>query len=320
MSLPIGNVLGILSDNLRKRKSVLPLKASTATAWADGLDIPYGGNTVIYTGYMYQLIPSISSLAKRMAGYEDSWMTKFFGVGRFFNKIVSLSKFMTHVDSEQQDAYNNVVRNIAKLLMTAGVEFGYLYDKELYTGALVYDQGVDDVFIKHAERVHKVLEGNGVKKVITIDPHTTDMLRSVYPKIIEGYDIEVISYLEVLANANPDIAKQLDADLVIHDSCVYARYGDVVAQPRQLLTNAGARLHEPELSGKLTHCCGGPIESLKPAKAHEIAANRVQQLAECGKNVVTMCPICMVNLTNAADDKIDIKDISEYLVKAYAKD
>ena len=67
MALPIGNVLGILSDNLRKRKSVLPLKASTATAWADGLDIPYGGDTVIYTGYMYQLIPSISSLAKRMA-------------------------------------------------------------------------------------------------------------------------------------------------------------------------------------------------------------------------------------------------------------
>ncbi len=319
MSLPIGNVLGILTDNLKKRKSVLPLSASKATAWADGLDIPYGGDTVIYTGYMYQLIPSISSLAKRMAGYEDSWINKFFGVGRFFNKIVSLSRFMTHVDDEQQDEYDNVVRNIAKLLMLAGVQFGYLYDKELYTGALVYDQGVDDVFIEHAERVYEVLADNGVKKVITIDPHTTDMLRSVYPKIIEGYDIEVQSYLEVLAERNPGIVTNLDADLVIHDSCVYARYQNVVDQPRQLLTKAGARLHEPELSGRLTHCCGGPIESLKPAKAHEIAANRVEQLAQCGTNVVTMCPICMVNLSNAAEGSIDIKDISDYLTVAYGK-
>jgi Fe-S oxidoreductase len=226
---------------------------------------------------------------------------------------------MTHVDDEQQDKYDNVVRNIAKLLMSAGVQFGYLYDKELYTGALVYDQGVDGVFMDHAERVYKVLEDNGVKKVITIDPHTTDMLRSVYPRIIDGYNIEVQSYLEVLAEKDPDIVDSLDADLVIHDSCVYARYENVVDQPRQLLTKAGARLHEPELSGKMTHCCGGPIESLKPAKAHEIAANRVEQLAECGKNVVTMCPICMVNLSNAAEGSIDIKDISDYLTVAYGK-
>jgi len=164
-----------------------------------------------------------------------------------------------------------------------------------------------------------VLADNGVRKVITIDPHTTDMLRSVYPKIIDGYDIEVVSYLEVLAERNPDIVNRLDTDVVIHDSCVYARYEDVIDQPRQLLEQAGARLHEPELSGKLTHCCGGPIESLKPAKAHEIAANRVEQLAACEKNVVTMCPICMVNLTNAASDSIDIKDISEYLTEAYGR-
>ena len=317
MPLPIGNVLGILSDNLNKRKSVLPLSKGKATAWAYGLDIPFGGNTVIYTGYMYQLIPSISSLAKRMASYEDSWITKFFGAGRFFNKSVNLSMFMTHVDAVQQDVYNNFVRNIARLLIATGIKFGYLYDKELYTGTLVYDQGVNSVFIKHAELVYKVLANNGIKKVITIDPHTTNILKSVYPKIIHGYDIEVQSYLEVLSKASLNIIKHLDVDLVIHDSCVYARYENVIDQPRLLLTKAGVRLHEPELSGKLTHCCGGPIESLKPAKAHEIAANRVLQLAECGRNVVTMCPICMVNLTSAAGDSIDISDISEYLIKAY---
>ena len=37
------------------------------------------------------------------------------------------------------------------------------------------------------------------RRVITIDPHTTNMLRSVYPKLIPGYDIQVKTYLEVLA-------------------------------------------------------------------------------------------------------------------------
>ncbi len=35
--------------------------------------------------------------------------------------------------------------------------------------------------------------------MITIDPHTTNMLRSVYPKLLPGYDVEIKTYLEVLA-------------------------------------------------------------------------------------------------------------------------
>jgi Fe-S oxidoreductase len=319
MPLPTGSVLGILADNLEKRKGVVPLSSKKATAWAEGLDIPNAGETVIYTGQMYQLIPSINSMANWMAKLEDSRLTSLFGVGRTMNKAVNLSWFLALGSWREQKAYNGLLRNIAHLLKTAGVEFGYLYEQELYSGALLFDEGVDDAFAEQASRVYRTLKDNGIKRAITVDPHTTNMLRSVYPKIIDGFDIEVKNYLELLAESDLNFMKQLEIDVVIHDPCVYARYEDIVAEPRYLLKNAGARIHEPELSGKLTHCCGGPLESLFPSKAHAIAVKRVEQLSGCGNQVATMCPICVANLKRAAGTTLEIKDISEYLIDACSK-
>lgn len=318
MPLPTKHVLGILVDNLLKRKSVLKLSTRTTTRWAQGLNIPRGGKTIIYTGHMYQLIPAISALAAKMTYFENSWITRLFGLGRFFNKFVNLAWFMARTNRKDTEQYDKILRNIAQTLQAADVDFGYLYEQEMYSGALVHDEGIDDAFKQHAQRVFEVFTRNGVQSVITVDPHTTNMLRSVYPKYVEGYNLEVQSYLEVLAEKEVAGRQALNLDVTIHDSCVYARYEDVVNEPRQLLTNAGATLSEPEYAGKLTHCCGGPIESFFPSKAQAIASNRVEQLIAAGGNIVAMCPICLVNLKHAAINKnVEIRDISDYLVAAY---
>nr|MBN2277241.1 (Fe-S)-binding protein [candidate division Zixibacteria bacterium] len=318
MPLPTQHVLGILVDNLLKRKSVLKLSPRTTTRWAQGLTIPRGGETILYTGHMYQLIPAISALATKMAFFENSWITKFFGLGRFANKFINLAWFMARTDSSEVKQYNNILRSIAQLLQAAEVDFGYLYEDEMYSGALVHDEGVDDAFKQHAQRVFKVFKKNGVKSVITVDPHTTNMLRSVYPKYVQDFDVEVKSYLEVLVDSNIESMQTLDLNVTIHDSCVYARYENIVNEPRWLLNKAGAGIIEPEYAGKLTHCCGGPIESFFPGKAQAIADKRIEQLSAAGGNIVAMCPICLVNLKHAAKDKnIEVKDISEYLAKAY---
>jgi len=318
MALPTEHVLGILVDNLLKRGSVLKLSPRTTVRWAQGLGIPRGGETVIYTGHMYQLIPAISALATKMAFFENSWITKFFALGRFANKSINLAWFMARTNPRETEHYNNILRNVARLLQVAKVDFGYLYEEEMYSGALVHDEGIDDAFEQHAQRVVEVFRRNGVRSVITVDPHTTNMLRSVYPKYCKNYELEVKSYLEVLAENNIETSRPLNLDVTIHDSCVYARYEDVVMEPRQLLTKAGATINEPENAGKLTHCCGGPIESFFPGKAQAIAAKRMEQLAATGSNIVAMCPICLVNLKHAARSvNTDVMDISDYLVEAY---
>jgi Fe-S oxidoreductase len=85
-----------------------------------------------------------------------------------------------------------------------------------------------------------------------------------------------------------------------------------------LLENAGATVLEPEYSGRLTFCCGGPAESLFPKRARQIAGKRMEQLAGTGRDVAAMCPICLANLRSAADgNDATVRDISEYLVRAY---
>ncbi|KJS17809.1 MAG: hypothetical protein VR69_03500 [Peptococcaceae bacterium BRH_c4b] len=317
MPLPTGDTIGILADNLKIRNSVLPISAGSATRWARGLGLPRGGETVIYTGLMYQLIPYITSMNKAQGMIEDTPLADFARVGRFVNRFVNISSLMAIPQSAMQERFDGILVNIARLLRQAGVEPGYMYEDDLYSGALVYDLGMDDVLEEHARKVYRNLKNYGVKNLITVDPHTTNMLRSVYPALIKGYDLNVKSYMEVLAERHAWALRSLEDEVVIHDSCVYARYENVVNEQRTLLTGAGVTVREPADAGRFTLCCGGPAESLYPKKAVAAAERRVEQLKAAGSKVVTMCPICLVNLQKAAHNQINIEDISVYLARAY---
>ncbi len=317
MPIAIEDTLGILADNLRLRRSVLPIPVESATRWTAGLGLPRGGETVLYTGLMYQLIPYIEALVAAEVRLGDSWLARFSAFGRQVNRLLDVSSVLARPSAAAQAAYDRVPRNVALLLKRAGVTFGSLYEDDLYSGALVYDLGADEAFEAHAHRVYEALRKNGVRRAITIDPHTTNMLRSVYPRVIEGYDLRVESYLEVLAKTGMQAQRDLGEEVVIHDSCVLARYEGVVDEPRRLLEGAGVTVQEPEHSGRQTLCCGGPAESLFPRKAEAFARSRVAELAAAGRRAVTMCPICLVNLSKAAGDSLALEDISDYLRRAY---
>ncbi len=203
------------------------------------------------------------------------------------------------------------------MLKSAGVEFGSLYGDDLYTGALVHDFGNEEAVREQALRIQRNLQAHGVREIITVDPHTTNMLRSVFPELLGGFDFRVRSYLEVLAERDLVPRRDLGESVTVHDSCLFARAEDVIEQPRALLRGAGVAVREPEHSGLLTRCCGGPAESLYPERAQANAAVRVAQLRELGREAVTMCPICLVNLRRAAGDTVQLQDISHYLRRAY---
>jgi Fe-S oxidoreductase len=317
MPLPTGDVIGILADNLRLRGSVLPLSSRHATHWAQGLGLPRGGETVLYTGQMAQLTPYIEGLVGAEERFGASPLARLSGLGRRLNRHVNLSAFLARPSSRERARFDEVPRAIVQLLRDAGVEFGCLYEDDLYSGALAHDLGLDEVVRAQARRVQEVLRRHGVSTVITIDPHTTNMLRSVYPGLVDGWDVDVRSYLEVLAErGGPTVTAPLDREVVLHDSCVFARYEGVVEEPRRLLERAGATVLEPENTGRQTWCCGGPAESLYPEKARAQAHRRVEQLRATGSECVTMCPLCLVNLSKAADETIAFRDISAVLLEA----
>jgi Fe-S oxidoreductase len=318
MPLPTRDVVGILADNLRIRGSVLPISSRAATRWARDLDLPRGGETVLYTGLMYQLIPYIERLVVLERRLGNTPLARLTWLGRRMNRLVNGVAFVARPSARERDEYDRIPANVARLLKAAGVEFGYLYEDDLYAGALAYDLGADEAVAVHARRVVARLRKHGVREVITIDPHTTHMLRTVYPGLVDGYDLRVRSYLEVLAERGGATATRRSRKVVIHDPCVYARYENVIEPPRTLLGSAGIEVAEPEGAGALTWCCGGPAEALYPEKAAAVAAGRVRQLQDVADDCVTMCPICLVNLRKAADGTMRFRDISEYLVEAGA--
>ena len=109
-----------------------------------------------------------------------------------------------------------------------------------------------------------------------------------------------------------------DTDVVIHDSCVYARYENIIEEPRKLLERAGYTLKELKESRTLTHCCGGPVESLYPKTAHQIGVKRMEQLKSAeAQNAALMCPICLATLRNVAGTDIKVSDISSLLAEVY---
>lgn len=342
MALAIEDVVGILSDNLARRGSVMPLSKRHATAWARHLELPRGGETVLYTGMMYQIVPYIERLVRLQQLVADSPLARFSGAARRANRLVNGLALVARPPAGERERYERVLVNIARLLQRSGVSFGYLYEDDLYAGALAHDLGADAVVAAHAAKVAAVLERHGVREVITVDPHTTHMLGAIYPTLVPGFDVAVHSYLDVLADrlprrperargapaggaggdgtpagvlgGGPDGTGARGGPVVIHDSCVYARQVGMIDAPRELLAASGRVVLEPTNARALTWCCGGPAESLYPEKAAAVARSRIEQLAAVGRDCVTMCPICLVNLEKAAGDTVSVRDISDYLI------
>ncbi len=318
MVLPIREVLEFIVDNMKKYKAPLSVSPEKCSGWARGLDVPRGGETVLYTSCLYQLIPYINALTRQLEDMESRRGTGLaLRLARVVGKLIDLSKIVARVSQEEVERSYKVVRSIALLLKKAGVNYGYLYEDDVYSGALLYDLGIDDVFANHARWVYGLFKKHGVKKVITIDPHSLHILREVYPKYVDNYDLEVISYLEILEKTGIRPVTKLDTEVTIHDPCLYGRYENVVEPQRKLLAEAGVKIVEPARTKNMTYCCGGPIESITPRLAHKIAETRLKELMESSKNIITLCPICYANLVRAAPKTARVEDVALYLAKAY---
>ncbi len=309
-------VLSMINDFSKKYGYPFPVKKEELYSWAEDLSLPKKGETILYTGGLYQLIPYIEPLVDFLD--KRSSLLKLGKVGVMAS---SFAKMILKPKEDLKKVSEGVLKNIAKLLLNVNKKIAFLYKKELYNGALLYDFGLDNTFAEHIQKVYRILKESGAKEVITVDPHSTNILRSIAPRYIEKYDIEVKSYIEVLneklENGVLKPKRLVSERIVIHDPCLYARFEGIIEQPRKLLEKAGYHVLEPPNSRKLTYCCGGLLESIVPELAREIALTRISELKELSKNVVTLCPICFINLRRVAPPDVKIDDISVYLAKAY---
>ncbi len=317
----VDQIVKMIAENARKTGMPVPVPREAVYEWAKPLNIPPRGDVYLYTGALYQLVPYINSLVKQL---EQLSRSRAAGVAlrlaRAAARIVDLTRLVLKPSSEDIEFPRKVLSSIASLLREAGISYAYLYKDDAYSGVLLHDIGLEDLFAEHAKRVYARLRERGARRIITVDPHTTYALAQLYPEYVDGFDMEVVNYLELLAEALDSgrlkPRRNVGEKVTIHDPCLYARVLNIVEQPRRLLKAAGIELVEPRRSGRMTYCCGGPVEAFSPHLARRIAETRVRELKEAAERIVTLCPICYANLVRVAGRET-VTDIAVVLAKAF---
>ena len=300
----VSQALSILKDNLDRTGDPIGFKKPYWTEWANGLGLPIGGGNVLLTARMYQMLPYIMQVT-RLVGIAKPLLAL-----KGFDEVVShgnrmageaVIRFKARSLKKLKQKGERILRGIVSALEKVGVHPGYLYEAEPYSGVLLYDLGLENGVRRHIQQTYRLLKDRGVEQIITVDPHTTYMMREIYPKYIENYDIKVKHYLEILCQKSENLAQfragETPEAFVIHDPCVMTRDLGIVEQVREVGGALGIKMVEPENTKMDTACCGGPVEYAFAHLTHQISGIRIGELAGLKSNILVSCPICLINLS-----------------------
>jgi Fe-S oxidoreductase len=221
-----------------------------------------------------------------------------------------------------------MAKSVARLLSLAGVSMGILGPEEIGDGNDVRALGEYGLFAYLAERNIAHFKEFGVKKVISLDPHSFNAFRRFYPEL--GGDFQVWHYTQVLAEAMkegqlPPVSSRLR--VTYHDPCYLGRHNGVYEAPRDLLkTISDLEFLEMRRFGKNALCCGGGggnfFTDLLGGGVNDPSRIRVREALETGAEILAVaCPLCSKMLHDAVkseglEDKLAVKDVSEIILDA----
>jgi Fe-S oxidoreductase len=327
----ISQALKTIQGNLERTGDPLGLKAPYWTQWSDDLNLAAHGSHLLFTARMYQMLPYVVQTTEMAAKAQP--LVPMLSV-KLFSKMAeyagalagdSVIRLGARREGEIKRRTESALTGIVAALRKAGIDPAYLFEKEPYSGVLLYDLGMEDAVAPIARDVYHTLKSGGSQTVLTVDPHTTFMLREIYPRYVSDFNLVVRHYLDVLAGAGNIFPETRPAGvpekIVLHDSCVMTRDLGIVEPLRTLLSRIGIKVIEPENCGINTGCCGGPIEYAYADLSHSISCIRARELAANGSDILVACPICLINLMKQEKDLgIRVWDMGEILDKCFPLD
>ncbi len=226
------------------------------------------------------------------------------------------------------DKNKRVTQAVAKLLRRAGISVAILGPSEMCTGDPARRAGNEYLFQMLAMPNIEMLNGMGVRKIITQCPHCFNTLLNEYPQL--GGQYEVIHHTQLLeqliADGRLDVAQAtLDERITYHDSCYLGRHNDVYLAPRKVVASIkGIDVVEMPRNGTKGMCCGagGARMWMEETVGVRVNEERAREALSTGATrIATACPFCYIMLDDGtkaagADDSVKVADIAIHLLDA----
>lgn len=200
------------------------------------------------------------------------------------------------------------------ILDAAGMKYRVLGEDEWCCGSVMRRSGYPDTAEDLRDHNVREFSGLGIKTIIA-------SCSGCYRTLKEEYEMEGVEVLDItefvdrmMREGRLELEKSDDV-VTYHDPCHLGRHMKVFDPPRRVLSQI-ATLVEMEHCRNDSLCCGagGGVKSIMNDLAVDIARKRIEEAKVTGAQMlITPCPFCRTNLSDAAQGCIPVVDFAEYV-------
>ena len=220
-----------------------------------------------------------------------------------------------------------ITKAFATILNHAGIRYAILGKEEACTGDPARRAGNEFLFQMSAYNNIQILNGYGVKKIVTACPHCFNILKNEYPEL--GGSYEVLHHTELLDKLiNEGRIKPKEGGtftgkkITYHDSCYLGRSNGIYEAPRKVLKALEVDLVEMKRCRSNGLCCGaGGAQMFKEEEKGDRYVNieRSEEAINTGAQIIaSACPFCNTMLTDGVKNKekeneVTVMDVAEII-------
>lgn len=220
-----------------------------------------------------------------------------------------------------------ITRAFVSILEKVGVNYAILGKEEMCTGDPARRAGNEFLFQMMAYQNIQILNGYGIKKIVTACPHCFNIFKNEYPELGGTYDIiHHAEFLQQLINDGRIRLKEggefKGRKITYHDSCYLGRANNIYEAPRKVLEALDAELIEMKRCKSKGLCCGAGGAQM--FKEEEKGTNRVnfersdEAIGTGAEVIASACPFCNTMLTDGVknrekENEVQVMDIAELI-------
>ena len=223
-----------------------------------------------------------------------------------------------------------ITKAFATILQKVGVKFAILGKEEACTGDPARRAGNEFLFQMMAYQNIQILNGYGIKKIVTTCPHCFNTLKNEYPELGGTYDvIHHTPFLQELIDQGKIKLKEggiyKGKKISYHDSCYLGRSNNIYEAPRKVLEALEGELIEMKRCRSNGLCCGaGGAQMFKEDEPGDKRINieRADEALETGASVIaSACPFCNTMMTDGVKNRekegsVAVLDIAEMIAES----